>query len=131
VYIVYRGKALRADYTLVERVKAKDNIEVICESVPLEAKGESCVEKLITDKGELCVSGIFVAAGLEPSTALYKDSLELDEGGYIKVSHGLKTNVKGVYAVGDCRVKQLRQLITAAADGAIAANEVIRFLEEA
>lgn len=129
VYLVYRRDKLRADYTLVKRLEEKKNIELIYNAVPIEVTGDRSVEKLITDKGEISVGGVFVAVGLTPSTELFKGVLELDESGYIKVRHGLKTTIDGVYAVGDCRVKSLRQMITAASDGAVAATEAIRKIE--
>lgn len=129
VYLIYRRDKLRADYALVKRLEQKDNIEVLYNTVPVEVSGEKSVDKLVTDKGELSVGGVFVAVGLAPATELFKGQLELDESGYIKVGHGLKTAIDGVYAAGDCRVKSLRQMITAASDGAITATEVIRKIE--
>jgi thioredoxin reductase (NADPH) len=129
VYVVYRRDKLRADYALVKKLEALENVELVFNAVPLEVKGNRSVELLVTDKGELEVSGVFVAAGLVPSTELFSDEIELDENGYIKVKHGLKTNIDGVFAAGDCRVKKLRQMITAASDGATAATEAISFLE--
>lgn len=129
VYLIYRGDKLRADYTLVKRLNERENIEVIYHTQPVEVKGNKSVDKLITDKGEIALSGVFVAVGLIPSTELFYNELELDKNGYIKVKHGLKTSIEGVYAAGDCRVKALRQMITAASDGAVAATEVISFLE--
>lgn len=129
VYIIYRGDKLRADYTLIKRLNERENIEVIYHTQPVEVKGNKSVEKLITDKGETALSGVFVAVGLIPSTELFNNELDIDQNGYIKVKHGLRTNIEGVYAAGDCRVKSLRQMITAASDGAVAATEVISFLE--
>jgi thioredoxin reductase (NADPH) len=122
VYIIYRRDKLRADSTLVERVQKKDNIEVVYNAVPLEVTGGDGVEKLVTDKGEIKTDAVFVAVGLAPQTVILNNILELDESGYIITDENLCTSKSGVYAAGDCRVKNLRQMITAAADGAIAAN---------
>lgn len=126
VYIIYRGSKLRADKTLVERAERRTNIEVVYESVPIKAVGDKSVTALVTSKGKVEVSGIFVAVGLIPQTELFADVLALDDKGYIKTDESLKTNVEGVFAAGDCRVKALRQMITASSDGAIAAEKVIK-----
>lgn len=130
VYLVYRGEKLRADYALVKRLEEKENAEIIYNSVPLEVNGDKSVERLVTNNGELNVSGVFVAVGLVPETKLFVGLLELDEKGYIKAKHGLKTNIDNVFVAGDCRVKSLRQMITASSDGAVAAEEVIKSVEE-
>lgn len=129
VYLIYRKGKLRADSTLVERLNKKENIEVLYNTIPVKVDGGNSVEKLITDKGELSVKGVFVAVGFSPSTTIFKDVLELDEYGYIKTDSDLATNVSGVFAVGDCRTKQLRQMITAASDGANAGTVVAKLAE--
>lgn len=129
VYLIYRKGKLRADSTLVERLNKKENIEVLYNTIPVKVDGENSVEKLITDKGKLSVKGVFVAVGFSPSTSIFKDVLELDEYGYIKTDSDLATNVSGVFAVGDCRTKQLRQMITAASDGANAGTVVAKLAE--
>ena len=128
VYLIYRKDKLRADNTLVE-IKYKGNIEVLYNIIPVKVDGNDNVEKLITDKGELSVKGVFVAVGFNPSTTIFENKLELDEYGYIKTDSNLATNVSGVFAVGDCRTKQLRQMITAASDGANAGTVVAKLAE--
>ena len=129
VYLIYRKDKLRADNTLVERLNTKENIEVLYNTIPVKVDGNDSVEKLITDKGELSVKGVFVAVGFNPSTTIFENKLELDEYGYIKTDSTLATNVSGVFAVGDCRTKQLRQMITAASDGANAGTVVAKLAE--
>lgn len=129
VYLIYRKDKLRADNTLVERLNTKENIEVLYNTIPVKVDGNDSVEKLITDKGELSVKGVFVAVGFNPSTNIFENKLELDEYGYIKTDSNLATNVSGVFAVGDCRTKQLRQMITAASDGANAGTVVAKLAE--
>ena len=129
VYLIYRKDKLRADNTLVERLNTKGNIEVLYNIIPVKVDGNDNVEKLITDKGELSVKGVFVAVGFNPLTTIFENKLELDEYGYIKTDSNLATNVSGVFAVGDCRTKQLRQMITAASDGANAGTVVAKLAE--
>lgn len=129
VYLIYRKDKLRADNTLVERLNTKENIEVLYNTIPVKVDGNDSVEKLITDKGELSVKGVFVAVGFNPSNTIFENKLELDEYGYIKTDSNLATNVSGVFAVGDCRTKQLRQMITAASDGANAGTVVAKLAE--
>ena len=129
VYLIYRKDKLRADNTLVERLNKKENVEVFYNTIPVKVDGNDSVEKLITDKGELSVKGVFVAVGFNPSTTIFENKLELDEYGYIKTDSNLATNVSGVFAVGDCRTKQLRQMITAASDGANAGTVVAKLAE--
>ena len=129
VYLIYRKDKLRAGNTLVERLNTKENVEVLYNTIPVKVDGNDSVEKLITDKGELSVKGVFVAVGFNPSTTIFENKLELDEYGYIKTDSNLATNVSGVFAVGDCRTKQLRQMITAASDGANAGTVVAKLAE--
>lgn len=129
VYLIYRKDKLRADSTLVDRLNKKENIEVLYNTLPVKVDGKDSVEKLITDKGELSVKGVFVAVGFSPSTAIFENVLELDDYGYIKTDSNLATSISEVFAVGDCRTKQLRQMITAASDGANAGTVVAK-LEE-
>jgi thioredoxin reductase (NADPH) len=79
------------------------------------------VEKLVTSQGDIKTDAVFVAVGLAPQTEFLKNTIELDENGYIITDENLCTSKDGVFAAGDCRVKELRQMITAASDGAIAA----------
>ena len=129
IYLKYRKDKLRADDTLINRLNKKENIEVLYNTVPISVIGENSVEQLVTDKGELSVNGVFVAVGFKPSTSVFENVLELDENGYINTDCNLATNISGVFAVGDCRVKQLRQMITAAADGANAGTVVAKLAE--
>lgn len=77
VYLIYRKDKLRADNTLVERLNTKENIEVLYNTIPVKVDGNDSVEKLITDKGELSVKGVFVAVGFNPSTTILKISWNL------------------------------------------------------
>ena len=79
---------------------------------------------------ELACDGVFVSIGRVPATALVKEQLDLGEGGYIIAGEDTKTNIPGVYAVGDVRTKELRQIVTAVADGAMAAHVAESYLSE-
>ncbi len=133
VYLVHRRDEFRGDAILVDRIKAKDNIELVLESTPAEFLGEKKLSglKVANKSGEertLEVSGVFIAVGQEPETGVFKDLVEIDPRGYIVAGEDCHTSLSGIYAAGDCRVKSIRQLVTAAADGAVAATEAIHNL---
>lgn len=128
VTIIHRRDALRAAKSLQEKAFNNPKIKFIWNSTIVEAKGDEILEGLVVKNvqtGELSdieVNGVFVFVGLNPITEVFKGHIELDEKGNIPTSTEMETNVEGVYAAGDVRVKTLRQVITAAADGAIAAT---------
>ena len=133
VYLVHRRDSFRADAALVEKVRAKKNVEFVLEAHPVEILGEKKVEGLVVEKkdGEkqnLVVDGIFVAVGRVPATKIFSDLVDLDEKGYIAAGEDCHTSCAGVFVAGDCRVKDVRQLVTAASDGAVAANEAVQYL---
>ena len=110
----------------------KDNIKFLLEHRVLEIRGEHQVEalRLVGPEGEttLPVAGVFAAVGLIPDNAPFSPPVELDQGGYIRSGEDCATNVPGVFAAGDTRTKDLRQLVTAAADGAAAASRAGQYL---
>jgi thioredoxin reductase (NADPH) len=132
VYIIHRRDALRADKIYQEKAFNTENINFIWNTVVKEIKGDKKVNKLVLENretGEVTdfeVDGVFVFVGVLPVTQLFKDKIELDEFGYIITDKHMETNVKGVFAAGDVVQKDLRQIITAAADGAIAASFAVR-----
>ncbi len=133
VYIIHRRDKFRAAKTLVTQLKNRDNIEIIWNSVVNKIDGNDVVESVnITNvkNGEnrnLSVNGVFIAVGYEPETAAYKGQVELDQAGYIVAGENCETSMPGVFAAGDIRTKQLKQVITAAADGANAVTSVERY----
>lgn len=134
VYIVHRRNEFRGDAFLVDKLKTKENVEFVLESVPVKLIGEKRiegleVENLSHEKRTLTVDGIFVAVGRVPATEIFKDLVELDEGGYVKAGEDCHTSREGVFVAGDCRVKSLRQLVTASSDGAVAATEAVHYLK--
>ena len=134
VTVVHRRDAFRAAAVLVEKAKTVPNIHFATSCVPLNLIGEKNVEGLeIMDLKTsvprvLPVSGIFVAVGITPQSALVKGVVEMNEGGSILTNELMKTNIPGVYAAGDIRNTPLRQVITACSDGAIAATSALEFI---
>lgn len=130
VYLVHRRDTFRGSVVLQEKIKGISNIECVLNATPSEIIGEKSVEFLKLNSGELKVDGVFVAIGEEPNTEIFEKLLKLDEHKYILTGENLETSVKGIFASGDIRKKSLRQVITAASDGAIAAYSANDYLTE-
>ncbi len=139
VYLVHRRDQFRAKPFFVEDAKRRSNIEFILNSVVTEIRGDTKVRsvviknKITGEEFELPVDGVFIEIGFEPPKEWYhKLGLETDEDGYIKVDEWMRTNIPGVFAAGDCTSmwKGFRQVITAAAMGAVAAYSVYNYLAE-
>jgi len=128
VYLIHRRDELRAADVLQKSLLSLPNVEVLWSHVVEEICGEDMTESLqIKDvkTGEvknLPVAGIFIAVGIVPQTEIYEGLVEMNKGGYIIAGEDCATSVPGIYAAGDCRAKNLRQIITAVADGANAAT---------
>ena len=107
----------------------KENVEIIRNAKVQEITGNGKVEILLLDTGTaLNIQGVFVAIGMIPQTEAVKKLVALDESGYIKAGEDGVTLVPGFFVAGDVRTKELRQIITAAADGANAANSAIQYI---
>ncbi|MGI6097962.1 MAG: thioredoxin-disulfide reductase [Dethiobacteria bacterium] len=137
VYIVHRRDQLRAVRTLAKRAIESPKIEMLWDTIPREIKGSNIVEELVVENiktgavKEIPVSGVFIYVGRIPNTSfLGKDLLELDEHGFILAGEDTMTSVPGIFAAGDVRTKKLRQIVTAAADGAVAATAAGRYLAD-
>ncbi len=136
VYIIHRRDQLRADKIVQERAFKNDKVEFIYDTIPLEIKGSDCVEKIVlknvkTDKTfELETDGVFPYIGFTPNIEYINAQLEQNEAGFIVANDRMETSVAGVYAIGDVRTTPLRQVITAAADGAVAGCYAVKYLEE-
>ena len=136
VYVIHRRDKLRADKIVQERAFKNPKIEFIWDSVATEINGTNNVEKLLiknvqtNEMKELKVDGVFPYIGFSPNVDLINGQIQQNEQGFIKTDEYLNTSIKGVYAIGDVRETPLRQVITAAADGAIAAVSAIKYLEE-
>lgn len=135
VYIVHRRDKLRGAKRLQERLQALENIEFVWNSEMVAIEGNAQVEALRlrqTKTGEerrLDVDGVFIAVGIAPESELYAGQLELDEQGYIRADESGQTSVPGVFAAGDVRTKVLRQILTAASDGANCVASAERYLQ--
>ena len=135
VYIVDRRDKLRGAKRLQERLQALENIEFVWNSETVAIEGNAQVEALRlrqTKTGEerrLDVDGVFIAVGIAPESELYAGQLELDEQGYIRADESGQTSVPGVFAAGDVRTKALRQILTAASDGANCVASAERYLQ--
>ena len=135
VYLIHRRDEFRAAKSLVNKAKSIENIELVLDSTAEIIDGEQKVASIEvknkkTDAAtSIAVDGVFFAVGMQPVTAFVDKSIRMNEAGYIEAGEDCATNVPGVYAAGDIRTKQLRQIITAAADGANAVNSVEKYLQ--
>ena len=132
VYLIHRRDQLRASRVYLEPLKHAENVEILWDSQVTELLyGETLTGAKVRNKKtgetrELSLDGLFLAVGQLPNTQLFQGQVELDAAGYVVADETTRTNLPGVFAVGDLRQKPLRQVVTAAADGAVAAH----FLEE-
>jgi len=142
VTIVHRRDEFRAAKSIVEKVLNHPKIEIIYDAVVQEVKGDGMLETAVfknVKTGETWeynadendgTFGMFVFVGYIPFSDLFKGIITMDQIGYIPTDDDMKTNVPGVFAAGDIRVKSLRQVVTATADGAIAAVQAEKYVEE-
>ena len=133
VFLIHRRETLRADPVLWEPLEKAENIEVLYNTTVSRITGEEQVEKLVLCKQgrgeyEQKVDGVFLAVGMEPNTQLAQGLVNLDENGYIVAGEDGKTSVPGIFAAGDIRTKRVRQILTAAADGAAVIASVSDYL---
>lgn len=135
VFIMNRSKNFRANRALLDKVNAEPKITIYTDMVTQSFAGNGKLEKIIAkntatgETGFINAAGAVVAIGVTPDTSLAKDcGIELCPLGFIKTDMFLNTNIPGVYAAGDCRLSPLRQVVTAAADGAVAATTAINYI---
>ncbi len=132
VTLVHRRDTFRAAKSAVDRFAAQKNATILTNTVPVRIAGENAVESLVlnTPDGEktLPVNGVFVAVGMQPENNMFSSWAALDESGYFASDESCKTKTPGVFVAGDARSKPLRQLVTAAADGAVAATAAVHYL---
>jgi len=130
VYLVHRRDTFRANATLVEKVKNNPKIFIRTNEVVEKIQGDNLVKSVVLKHtlssriNVLETSAVFVAAGRLPNNSLIKDIVRVDKDGYIITDEKMRTSVNGIYAIGDVRNTPLRQIITAASDGAIAASDI-------
>lgn len=133
VYLIHRRDEFRGDPTIVEKLKEKDNVEFVYNSNVTKLISNDKLEAIeVTNKDgpkkEIKVSALFVAIGKVPENENFKNLISLDDSGYIIASEDCHTNIEGIFVAGDNRVKELRQLVTATSDGAIAATEAVKYI---
>ena len=127
VYIIHRRDEFRGEPQNLEAVKKKENIEFVLNSTISELKGDKALEAVVVrnketqEEKEIPVSGLFIAIGQEPDNGDFSPVADLDNGGYIVADEKCLTKTPGIFVAGDCRTKDVRQLTTAASDGAVAA----------
>ena len=136
VYLIHRRDTLRATKVYHEPLMKAENVEFLWDS----KVAELLFDKKLTgvrvenvkngEKKDLVLDGLFISIGRSPVSSLFKDELTLDEQGYIVADESTKTNIPGVFAAGDIRTKALRQVVTAAADGAVAAHFAEEFITQ-
>ena len=134
VYLIHRRDEFRGDAATVRRLAEKENVEFVLSSVPVEIKGQFMVDSLLTKnvatgvERELTVNGVFIAVGQSPQNSPFENVLDLDEAGYAIGGEDCCSKTPGVFVAGDGRTKKVRQLITAAADGAVAALAAVDYV---
>lgn len=134
VYIIHRRKSFRAAGSLLKKLESFENVEFITDSVLKEIKGDIKVASIVTEDvlkkipQTIDVDGVFIAIGISPRNQLFKDIAETDSAGFLCAGEDCKTSLPGLFAVGDLRTKPLRQIVTAASDGANAIHSVEGYL---
>lgn len=135
VYLIHRRDEFRGESNIVKRLEGKENIEFILNTVVKEINGKDMVESLTllnrktAGKTELPVEGIFIAVGQIPQNDIFAETVRLDGDGFILAAEDCVTSHSGIFAAGDCRTKEVRQLTTAAADGAVAALAACKYIQ--
>lgn len=131
VTLIHRRNELRARGAAVRRLQANENVEFLLETqVTAIERGENGLILKLNTGADLAVDGVFVAVGTQPISDLVRGKVELNEAGYVLAGEDTKTSVPGVFVAGDLRAKALKQVITAAADGAVAAHMAMIYLDE-
>ncbi len=134
VYLIHRRDEFRGEAGLVEPLKRKENVEFVLSAVVKDILGEAMVEGLVLnnkktgEEFQIPVSGVFVAIGQVPKNEAFADIVQLDPSGFVQAGEDCLTSVPGIFAAGDCRTKEVRQLTTAAADGAVAALAACQYI---
>ena len=134
VYLIHRRDSFRGEEATVARLREKENVEFVFNATVTALLGEKrlsgveVTDKLSGEKRTLEVKGLFVAVGRIPENESFRALVEIDQAGYAVAGENCHTKVPGVFVAGDNRTKELRQLVTAAADGAVAATEAVKYL---
>ena len=135
VYLIHRRDEFKAEQVLIDQLKEKQNIKTILNSTITKINGENKLESIeITNNNKetktLELNALFIAVGQVPETENFKKLINRDEKGYVIATEDCKTNIPNIFVAGDNRTKQLRQLVTAASDGAVAATQAIKYIND-
>lgn len=136
VYLVHRRDSFRAEKTLIKVLQSKENVEFVLDSNIKELKGDDGLEAIVVENKNtkelrtIEVAGLFVAIGQKPQNQAFSNLVDLDEAGYIVAGEDTKTKTAGIFVAGDTRTKSIRQLTTAASDGAIAALAAATYIDQ-
>lgn len=134
VIVIHRRDTLRATKIYHQPLMNADNVEFLWNSEVISLEGEDVLtgvtvkDRTTGQERQLQLDGLFISVGRTPNTALFAESITLDSGGYILADESTRTNLPGVFAIGDVRTKEVRQIITAAADGAVATHYAQEYL---
>lgn len=130
VYLIHHKDTFKAYPKYVLEAEGKDNIEFLLNSEVTSINGSNLLESIDVNDKTLKVDGLFIAIGQKPQNEIFSNIIEMDDLGFIKSDDGVHTNIKHVYVAGDTRVKELRQLITAAYDGAMCVETLLQELKD-
>ena len=133
VYLIHRRDEFRGEEANAERLRERENVKLVLNSTVTKLNAEKRLKSIeVTNKNgevtELEVNGLFVAVGRVPQNQNFASVAELDQAGYVAASENCRTKTPGIFAAGDNRVKEVRQLVTAASDGAVAATEAVKYI---
>lgn len=136
VYVIQNLDFLTGEQKLQEQLRSKENVEIICGTVlsGYKSNGSDIIGVTVKNQNdgaesEIALDGVFLAVGLVPQNDCFADVIELDERGYALADETCKTKSKGIFTAGDCRTKRIRQVATAAADGAVAALAACDYID--
>jgi len=135
VYLIHRGHRLRAIEYLQKKLLEKENIHILFNTQVRNISGKDLMERITIEdthhqqERPLQVQGIFVSIGVRPSTEIFRDVVAMDEHGFILTNEEMRTSADQIWACGDCRKRPLRQLVTAASEGAIASLSVYHYIK--
>ena len=130
VYLIHRREEFKADEKYLEEASSKDNIEIITNATIQSLNGENTLESITINENNIIknieLNGLFVAIGQEPKNEIFTNVVDLNEKGYIITNNDVYTKTRGIFASGDTREKELRQITTAIGDGSIAATVALK-----
>ncbi|MBR3199196.1 MAG: FAD-dependent oxidoreductase [Bacilli bacterium] len=130
VYLIHRKDKFKGEEVFVNKLKTKNNVEFMYNSNVTKLNGKDKLESIEVNNRQIMVEGLFVAIGMIPGNEEFKEVIKLDNDGYIISSENCHTNIPFIFSAGDNRKKDVRQLVTAVSDGAVAATEAIRYINQ-